>query len=478
MTANIRSLLSKSLLYGIADVLVVLVSGLLLLPLYTRTLSQSEFATLVVVRTITELLCCVIFFGVPSAMARLYFDHRKVNRQNDYIGTLAIVFTLAVLPIAALTYLFGDAAWTLFAPEIGADAYLWFCIGTAVFFVYGLLGITWLRLDENIKAVVVLQVFSALCVALFAWLALSELKLGLNGLLSVLLLANLPATLALFFRLTTRFKSPVSLPSITETIQLGLPILITQLSNFTLSRSNLFILQHWVDIETVAIYGLATQLASLINVACVSFSKAIQPSVFRADPKSLGELLARLTPLHIGAMTFISIAFVFFVEDILAIAAPSKYGRSYEILLLLVIANLISSFCLIPDTALLYFKRTRTALTISAASGAASALIGLLFISFWGAYGAAAALIVSFGIKLVMGQLLAARFVTINMAPHALVALFAAFLLFGSAELLHIVSAEAWIVRSAKTSVLLLAAGTTYFYLRRSTGRRARPDSL
>ena len=51
-----RKLLSTTVLYGLADVIVMAVGGFLLLTLYTRTLSQPEFGTYVIVRTNTEIV--------------------------------------------------------------------------------------------------------------------------------------------------------------------------------------------------------------------------------------------------------------------------------------------------------------------------------------------------------------------------------------------------------------------------------------
>ena len=66
-----RRLLSSTALYGIADIAVMAVGGFLLLPLYTRTLTQTEFGTYVAVRTNIDILTYLLHFGLVSAVARV-----------------------------------------------------------------------------------------------------------------------------------------------------------------------------------------------------------------------------------------------------------------------------------------------------------------------------------------------------------------------------------------------------------------------
>ncbi|HSX55873.1 MAG TPA: hypothetical protein VLG14_11285, partial [Sphingomonas sp.] len=99
---RIRQLLTASALYGVADMLVLGVSGFLLLPLYTHALSQSEFGTYVIVKANIELIGYLIQFGLLSAAGRLYFDHRGGGDPRRYMNSILKFFVLVAAGAAAI----------------------------------------------------------------------------------------------------------------------------------------------------------------------------------------------------------------------------------------------------------------------------------------------------------------------------------------------------------------------------------------
>src|SRR3954462_15264518 len=87
-------LLGSAVLYGAADVIVLAIGGVLLLPMYTRTLSQGDFGIYVIVKANAEIFTYVLYFGLPSAVTRLYFDYRQANEQFSYLSSIANFFLL------------------------------------------------------------------------------------------------------------------------------------------------------------------------------------------------------------------------------------------------------------------------------------------------------------------------------------------------------------------------------------------------
>jgi O-antigen/teichoic acid export membrane protein len=473
---RLKTLISTSLLYGVADMAVLLVSGFILLPLYTRTLSKADFGIYVVVRANTELLSYLLYLGVPSAMARLYFDHRRTGDHYDYVGTIVIAFTATALVGTALTFLVGDHIWAILAPLTPGWPYLWFCFGTATISFYGLTGLTWLRLDEAIRLVVAIQVATALLLALFAWVALATFDTGLNGLLSVLLFANIPPAVVLLGRLIGRFNRPLPIATIRATLILGMPIFLSYLSNFALNRINLFIMQHWVNIERIAVYGLAVQLASLVTVTSMSFSKAVQPIIFSADTEEIGTILNRATPVYIGVMTLAAASFTLFLDDLMTIIAPESYGAAYDIVLLLTVANLISAFSLISDTTLMYFKKPQISLLVMTAGGIASTLVGLALVPLWQAMGAATALIVAFSLKTLGSQFIANRYVATNTIGLMVTAVAGVVVFIVLVRWFHGLALPFWMSVTVKVAILAalsLAGGGRLLTLRHGRARTA-----
>lgn len=462
---NLKSLISASLLYGLADMVVLLVSGFLLLPLYTHTLTQADFGNYVTVRANTELLGYLLYLGVPSAMARLYFDHLKARDEVDYIGTLSLAFLIVAVVGTAVCWLVGDTIWSFAAPKTPASPYLWFCLATAILSFYSLVGTTWLRLDESVSSVVVLQLTTAVLLALSAWLALAVLGGGLSGLLIVLLLANLPAAVVVVIRLSRRFRRVLPASIVGNTLYLGLPIFFSYLCNFALNRINLLIMQHWVTIETLAVFGLATQLASLVTVASMSFSKAIQPSIFRAERNDLAGVLGKAGPVHIGIITTAALLLSLYVDNLIELIAPRSYGSAYDIVLVVVFANLIGSFSLISDTTLMYLKRPKDSMVSALIGGASSMALGLVLVPLLSGIGAAIALAVAFALKTLASQIFANRHVATATMRTMIGAGAAAAMALLAIRGLHEFALPLWISIGVKSAGLTVVAAAGYLIL-------------
>ncbi|MFG1230454.1 lipopolysaccharide biosynthesis protein [Xanthobacter wiegelii] len=453
---ELRRLISASILYGLADMSVLLVSGFLLLPLYTHYLSKEEFGYYVVIRANTEFLSYLLYLGVPSAMARLYFDYRANGTHYDYIGTIVVAFTATIAVGAVLTGVFGADIWRLVAPQVPAWPSIWFCFGAAALSFYALVGTTWLRLDEAARAVVALQIGTAILIAVAASLSLAVFHNGLNGLLTVLMLASLPASVWLAWKLRKGFRKLLKAETIGVTLVLGFPIFLSYLSTFALNRINLFTLQHWIDIRSIAVFGLATQLASLVTVASMSFSKAVQPMIFRAGADDIAALFAKVSPLYVALMTLSAGLFVLYIADILALVAPASYGDALDVIFLLAFGNLINSFSLMSDSALMYFKKPKLSLAGAIVGSVASAVIGLMLVPVWGMRGAALALVIAFSLKTLASQYFAGRLVATSAVKPMLVSVGFSVVLFALVDWIQKLGLGRWTIFSAKTACILI----------------------
>ena len=396
---NIRQLLTASALYGVADMLVLAVGGFLLLPLYTRTLSQSEFGTYVIIKANIEILTYVLYFGLLSAMVRVYFDYKRTGQQREYINSVLMFFLLVVVVAGAILAFWGDAAWHLLSPTTPSRPYIWYSLAIAAASFTAGLGSSWFRLDERVKAFVTLQVVAATVLTVFAFICLVVLKLGLTGLLMALVIGYVPASAVLLYRLGNKFRPVVRHTHIMESLYYGVPFAVGYIAYFILNRFSMLTLQHYVAVDQIAIFGLAQQLSILVSIVSQSFGKAMQPAVFGADPAQAPEILRRSSKLFILLIFGVTSFVVMFAHEIISIAATKSYMSGYNVLLILLVASFVYSLGLVSDTTLLYFRRPRTSAAMSIVGAVMSVVFGLLLIPRYHLMGGA---IATFGAYFVM----------------------------------------------------------------------------
>jgi O-antigen/teichoic acid export membrane protein len=407
---NTRQLLSSAALYGMADVAVMAVSGFLLLPLYTRTLSQKEFGMFVAVRANVDILTYLLHFGLPSAVARLYLDHRKLGTQAAYLSSIVTFFALVLAGFCALLLAWGDRAWALLSPTTPPDPYLAFSVAIAAIGFLSAIANTWLRMEQRAVTLVTLQLTTAAVLAAVAAVNLAVLDLGLVGLMWATVASSTFSALALPWLFSGRFRPQVRREHVVESLRYAVPILVGYVAYFVLNRLSLLILQRHVPVEEVGVYGLAQQLSMIVAIAGTSFGMALQPAVFgAADPAQAMAALRRAGRVLVLLMLATCGVLLMFARELHAVVAPASYADGVPVLLILLIANFTNAFTLISDTALLYHRRPKTSVAVSVAGAVAATVLALWLVPRWHVTGAALAVLGALALRMMVSHWLVHR---------------------------------------------------------------------
>ncbi len=405
-----RKLLSTTLIYGIADVIVLAVGGFLLLPLYTRTLSQSDFGLYVTVRANIEIITFVLFLGMPSAFSRVYFDFKSNNQQIEYINSVLTFFLFCLVFFGAVSLVWGEYLWGMLSPNTPIYPYLGYSLSIVVVGFFGTIASLWLRMEQRVKAFVSLQVGAALVLTVAAVTNLLVFRLGLSGLLLALFFSGTCSAFALPWLMGRRFRPVIRWEHISVSMHYAIPIMIGYLAYFMLNRFSILILQRHVSLDQIAIFGLAQQLAMVVTIASSAFGKALQPSVFAAESaQAADEMIKRLGKLLMLMMFCFTSMAVLFSSDIYSFMAPKNYGEGYEILLILLLGSFAYSFTLISDTALLYHRKPKSSVLVTIIGAALSVLLALWLVPQYELYGAALAISCSFFVATLVSHWFAYR---------------------------------------------------------------------
>jgi O-antigen/teichoic acid export membrane protein len=420
---NIRRLLSSTALYGAADALVLLVGGFLLLPFYTRTLSQAEFGQFVVIRAGIELLTYLLHFGLLSAVARLFFDQRELAARREYMASVIMMFVLILGGWAALAAGFGEEAWHAVVPGAPAQPYLWLSIALAVVAFFGNLASTWLRLDARVWSFVALQVTAAAALATAAFVNLSVLTLGLHGLVLAMFAGPLVTAAVLPVLFGRHFRPRLQRNYTLPTLHYALPAVASLVAYFVLNRIGIVILQRHATLDEIAVFGLVQQLAMLVTLTGVAFGKSMQPAVFGATAEAVQDLMRRFGRILLIGLASITVLLMLFGSELLALIAPVRYRAGHGLFLILAFSAFAYALGLLADTVLLHGRRPRMSALLTLCGAMLSTLLGLLLIPRYAALGAALAMASAFLVTTLVGQVVAARLTGLSFLRETLSAI-------------------------------------------------------
>jgi O-antigen/teichoic acid export membrane protein len=406
---DIRRLLSSSALYGLADVALVLVGGFLLLPLYTRSLSPAEFGHYVAVKANIDILTYALHLGIPSAVARLYFDYRKVNEQHSYISSVLWLFSGTLSLLIGVSIIWGASLWQLLSPAVPVQPALPFALAISAASFFGALSVIWLRSEGKVYAVVGMQIGASAVMAAVATAALLAWHMQLEGILLALLISTIVPATVLPFLLGRRFCWRPRWDHLVQTMKYALPALVGYLAYFMLNRSSTVLLQHHVSPEELGVYGLAQQLSMIVAMACIAFGTALQPMIFASDAEHVNESLSKA-----GKLLFIMTIAVFatlaiFGYELISSVAPHGFDKALGVMTVLALGNSTLAATLLSETALLYHHKIKTSVVISIVSAIVSVGLSLWLVPMHHIAGGALAVAGGLVIRMLLSQWVAWR---------------------------------------------------------------------
>ncbi len=385
---NWKKLAASVAIYATGDFLVAAVGGFLLVPLYTRHLSPSDYGVFVVTRTTGDIFTYILQFGLISAVARVYFIFSAKQQQRQYIGSILIFHFCTASIFLVVLGVAGKFFWRQLSPAVPAMPYMWFAFGLAFLsFVPGLFSIL-LRVEERAKFFVAVQVASAVLLVLCVVLFLVVLKTGIAGLFGALILSGVITWAVLLGLLFRRVEWNFRWEHISASLKFGMPVVISYIAFFVMNRFGIIFLQRYVGLAEVGLFGLAQQLAMVISLVGVAFGKSFQPMIFSSGESAVTDLISRLGGIYFVSMLMCAAVFASFASELLMILAPRAYGRAYYVFVLLIIANAVYSTKLISESVLLYRHRPSLSMTVSLAGGVISILGNLWLVPKIGIYGA------------------------------------------------------------------------------------------
>ena len=383
--------------------MLVKLTAILLIPVYTRFLSTSEVGILALLEMVETFLVALI----PAAMNNAVWRRLSKQGENDrksiiitaYLGT--VVLNLILFGILALNYqapsqILGlHDSWEL----------LFLLVILNIFLAFGgifLLGL-W-QFDEKPIIYVLFSLGQFLAVLFLTIFFVMDKGYGLWG---VLLARSLVyAILFVISGIIILYKN-WSRPSLTlygKLLKFGAPLMVLVLVTPVLSFSDRFFLNMFVPLSEIGIYSIAYRFGLLINmILVIPIQRGWGPMMYRLGIEEKSHQYYRDILFYYGiagALLFLIISF--FIEDILRVVATPEYVSGARVVPIIALAYLLNGFKL--------FFSAGAALKDKTPRLAGSAIIAIILnlmlnyvlIKYYGVFGAAWATLISYLILVIL----------------------------------------------------------------------------
>jgi O-antigen/teichoic acid export membrane protein len=417
LSTNFKAVGTNSVFYTISRV-AVRASSILLLPIYTRVLSPTDYGLLALLEIATEVITIAFVAGTRSGMLRFYFASTDEGEKRRIVSTTFLTETKRAFAGAATLTLLAPLIWRYGLDTVGSPTIVRLA---ALRFALAIVADTPTSLMQAMGAarrstqIGFLRLGMLIC---FNLLFLLVYNLGVLGMVLSGVIVNSVIAAVSFQWLKGQVGMHFDRDISKKLRKYGAPYQITMVGSFILTFGDRFILQKFRDTSSVGLYALAYQFGFLLlELGPGPFMRAWLPERFRMLRES-DELNMRKTQigfllLNVVALTVATGIIVGSRPALRLLAAPA-YQPAADIIPIIVTAylfhiwNEVAKFGIdVAGRGIFY--------TYSSWSATAIVLVGyLILIPRYGGSGAAAATLLAFICRFALTHYWSQRFTPLH----------------------------------------------------------------
>ena len=378
LLARLRFLGVASGLYLLADALARGLS-ILLVPVYTRFLTPSDYGALAIATALTSMLTILLGLALHGALSRMHFEARSEDERRSLYGTLlaflvvvpgAAVASLEVLGRAGLLDIFGDLPY---------DPYLRYVVWTAYLAVFVEIPLAIYTVREQPRKVVPLTLLNA-------------------GLLA----AGSMAILAVF--LTARSASShFSRRLLAASLAFSLPLVPHLVAQWILHVSDRIVLERFVSARDLGLYSLGASVATAGFLAVNALNRAFTPAItlHLKDAEARRQVPA-LGTWWVVALTWALTALAVFGGDAIRLLTPATYHGAARVVPWIAFGFLAFGLYTVVTQGTWFSMRTRMIPFFTVVAGAVNVGLNILLIPRFGFVAAGWTTLISFAVLAVL----------------------------------------------------------------------------
>jgi O-antigen/teichoic acid export membrane protein len=390
------------LIIGIANALVAL-SGIIFMPLITKTLGAHDYGIWAQVNVTINLVLVFTGLGLPAAIVR--FLPAKTDRgeiQEGFYSVLCLIFfiTLAV-----------SIMWIAAADFIGRA---FFDGATVIVRITGLIILVWsldslflnlFRAFRQMKRYALFTIANTyIQVGLITYLVLNG-----HGILSIVL-AVLAIRAVVFIILLCLIKSQIGIKRphfhrIREYLSFGLPTIPVGISAWVVASSDRYVISYFLGATSVGIYSAGYGIGTIIIMAAGVLDLVLTPALSKLYDEGRMEEVKTHLKYSLKYLLAVTIPFVFgaaiLAEPVLRVFSTAEIASEGYIVVPLVALSTLFMTAYVPiGNIVILAKKTRITGTIWIVCALVNLGLNILVVPHLGILGAAITTLIAYGLAL------------------------------------------------------------------------------
>jgi len=389
---QLRNTVKNSFFYSMGNMAGKL-SGIILLPLYTKFLPIEDYGLLALLEITYLLILSISGFGIKNALMRFYWDKDLKGREKSLFYTsylFNIIISLLTIFVAFLVL--KNYSEQLFNTPVSRKLFLAFMASSLVRILVDT-PLLLMRIQQKAFRQTSLQIMTLVVTVGLTVYLIGIRGMGIEAIFLSQLVANSLALLALAKYIFANIDFKFERALLRELLHFGLPLFLSNLLSVVLVMSDRFILNYFGTLENVGNFSLAFKISNIIQVVFVaSFMNAYTHIFYKQMSESnAGRFYSKTMTYFSFVIIFISIGLILFARETINVLSMGNqdYQNSYTLIPVLVLGVVFGGIRQILILPLSRLKKTRIISTIAVSAGFLNFGLNLLLIPRLSSFGAA-----------------------------------------------------------------------------------------
>lgn len=326
-----REFIKSFFSFGLASVIERLIA-FLLLPIYTRYFTTSEFGIIDLVTVVLGVIIIFAHLQLETSLQRYYYDYEG-NEKKLFISTVVIVMTVLSLILTVVLTLSSTVVSDLIFKKAEYSNLIKLAALQIPFTNYSMLALVVLRYEKKNALFAYMIISKVILTVLLIVILVVWFKMGLYGVFYAQLMGLAISSILLFHSIKKFAVFKISYPYLKKLFAYAMPQFPARIGSVLLTYANRFFMVGYLTIASIGIYSLSLKLASVIQLVYTAFIMAWPPFMFEQQ-KNPGhkKIFANILLLTAGPLFLIVSVISLFSNEIVFIVASKRFFTAYHYL--------------------------------------------------------------------------------------------------------------------------------------------------
>ncbi len=333
---NIKSFGKNAAIYSIGTIALRFTS-FLLIPLYTRYLTQEEFGLLQTLLFTIQIIITFNDVGMRSALMRFFTKFEKQNKIGELLGSSFIIILFAGSFFLLISLIIPDKTIAEFFHTKVISNLIVLTVLVGVTQTLNLNILSYFRARNEGLFYMYVSFGTAILLIISIALALVVFNLGIIGVLYAQAFTFGLSWLAVLFFILSKHGLRIKISTLSMLFKFGFPLIFAMSGDLILYTSGNYFLGHFGNLEEVALFALALKIAQIsIMVLIGPFQMAYEPFVFsHQDDADIAETISKIVTYVTFAFIILSFGILYLFRDLIYLIGEKEYYASYYLIFLI-----------------------------------------------------------------------------------------------------------------------------------------------